>query len=274
MEHYITLGTHLRNYDLWFAKYVDLLTSSLGDKSSLFQGALSLVVLIAPLLIAIAIILAIAHMISPVLALVLGIAVLWVCFAPTALQDALDKHSRKDANIAETEQQIRSNGATVLDKAAPFPRAVTELIFSQANERFFGVMFWFLVLGPIGAVLYRLVAWLQANSAQYQSRFYAGYAENINQLYTVLAWVPVRLAALSYTLTGNFTASFDAWKKDLFKADATKMLAETGIASLGVKGNEANIEENRKAQALVYRGLLIWLAVAFLLMVSELFIMI
>ena len=39
-------------------------------------------------------------------------------------------------------------------------QAVTESVLEQANSRLFAVIFWFLLLGPLGALLYRLATLL------------------------------------------------------------------------------------------------------------------
>lgn len=67
----------------------------------------------------------------------------------------------------------------------------------QAHQRWFAVFFYFLLLGPAGALAYRMLQLSAGNSPT------AGAA-----LFYV-DWVPGRLAAAAFVITGNFVESAD-----------------------------------------------------------------
>jgi membrane protein required for beta-lactamase induction len=262
LDYYFDTGARWRN-QAWFDHYVQWMKSLLGNHKSIWGGPLSLVVILVPVFIILAIVWSIAGRFSGIVELAIGFAVLWFCFGPTTLQEALVQYLKKDADPVATEQAVKIAAGNLINEQS-FNRSVTELIFWQAHERFFGVIFWFLVLGPVGALLFRMISWMQENALRLQTDFYPNYASHVHQLYWLTAWVPSRLAALSYTLTGNFMPGFDTWKNSLVKADGCReVLIDSGLASLTTESaTQATREENLKAQGIVHRGLLIWVLVA------------
>lgn len=130
----------------------------------------------------------------------------------------------------------------------------------EAYQRWFAVLFYFLVLGPIGALIYRLIH-LSCD----------GHPERKHLLFYV-DWVPVRLLAAAFTLTGNFVASADElW--DALRAPGmsspevlyTVALAATGEDRLapeaeGLSGQRA-AEQNEIFAGLVRRASVCWVAV-------------
>jgi membrane protein required for beta-lactamase induction len=262
LDYYFDTGARFRNQS-WFDYYIQRLKSLFGSHPSIWGGPMSLVVILVPVFIIVAILWSIAARFSGVVELAIGFVVLWYCFGPTNLQEALVHYLKKDADVAATEQEVKAAAGPLIN-GQTFHRSVTELVFWQAHERFFGVIFWFLILGPVGALLYRMISWLQENAARLQAEFYPNFSNHVHQLYWLSAWVPSRLAALSYTLTGNFMPGFDVWKNDLVKGNHCKdVLIDSGLAALTTESAaEATREENLKAQAVVQRGLLIWVLVA------------
>ncbi len=165
------------------------------------------------------------------------------------------------------------------DDSAARARAVSEAVFVQANNRLFGVIFWFVLLGPFGpagAWLFRLSDLLRRRAAFEADRtLNAGagapaYLAAVNGLHGVLAWAPARLLALGYALAGSFDQAFADWRGfyascsvRFFEANEA-VLACVGCGALGEMpptppGGEALAGATQRAHALVNRTLWIWL---------------
>ncbi len=141
-------------------------------------------------------------------------------------------------------------------------RNATRLIFIESHNRYFGVIFWFIFLGPFGALFYRLV---------YQ--YYASCKQNANdehldllqQLMHWLDWAPARVTSLLFLLTGDFVNGFYRVKDYLvdLAANNQQIVSETGIAALGIDiGMSHNdILENQNALTLIERTMIIYLVV-------------
>ena len=98
-------------------------------------------------------------------------------------------------------------GATV---AADGP-ALVEAVFRNALHRWFGVLFWFLLLGPVGALLYRLAAF--SAEGAFARTLPPTTLAGARSLHAVLDWPVAQLMTLSMALVGNFDAVFTAWRE-------------------------------------------------------------
>ncbi len=271
LDYYFDTGLKWRN-PAWFGDYIRWIKSTIGEKVGAWKGPLSIVITLLPVVVILAILWSLVGRHSAVVELVVGFIVLWYCFGPTELQETLTLYLKKETDTAEAEQALKVAGADLMDPTLSFHRNVTELVFWQAHERFFGVIFWFLLLGPVGAVLFRMVSWMHETAPRMVDEFYPHYPKHIHQLYWIIAWIPSRLAAFSYSLVGNFLPGFDQWKNDLVKPNRCReVLIDTGLASLGVS-EHADKEENLKAQGIVQRGLIVWIIVAAVATLSQAFI--
>ncbi|MBD8593835.1 MULTISPECIES: regulatory signaling modulator protein AmpE [unclassified Pseudomonas] len=88
---------------------------------------------------------------------------------------------------------IADNGGSLLQR-------VQGHLLWEAYQSFFAVIFWYAALGPVAALVYRLVALVAE-----QSR-HPAIALRAQRLRHALDWLPVRLLAASFALVGNFVA--------------------------------------------------------------------
>ncbi|HLA74531.1 MAG TPA: regulatory signaling modulator protein AmpE [Gammaproteobacteria bacterium] len=155
-------------------------------------------------------------------------------------------------------------------------RAVTESILVQANERVLAVLFWFAVLGPVGAILYRLSCILRNGTAKEQHP--AGeFAQAATRLHATLDWVPARLAALGYAVSGSFVDAIGNWRGSAGKwagnweASSVGVLLASGMGALQLDVEHAEgateldvqgeINQIKSAQALIWRTLVVWILI-------------
>ena len=145
-------------------------------------------------------------------------------------------------------------------------RQISAAVLVEANDRLFAVLFWFVLLGPLGAVIYRSV------SVLYRRRHEHGdFGGSLDWLYSLLVWLPARLVALGYALSGHFDAAIEGWRRvhrDYVPgADGSERLLDvTGSAALDYVDEEQSIQSPvRAAMRLVWRTLIIWLALISLL---------
>lgn len=130
-------------------------------------------------------------------------------------------------------------------------------------ERWFAAIFWFVILGAVGSVLYRLAS--LAHNAQGQSNDVKILCARLCWL---LEWPAVRLLGLSFALTGNFVGCIGRWKDCLLAtAMGTEQVMETCIhGALNVNSREITPEgiSEQEVEALIpllSRSLILWLCV-------------
>jgi AmpE protein len=139
----------------------------------------------------------------------LGIAVLVYCFGRRDLDtqvadiiDSVDENSREQG-LAELLQREPP------DDTAECLALTVNAVFSQSLRRWFGVIFWFALLGILGALLYRMVDWLSSEKSGLSSAQIL-YFRRTRQ---VLEWPVAQLMTLSLAIATDFDSVFIAWKK-------------------------------------------------------------
>ncbi|GAB2895110.1 regulatory signaling modulator protein AmpE [Microbulbifer echini] len=139
-----------------------------------------------------------------------------------------------------------------------------------AFERLFAVLFWFILLGIPGALLFRLSA-LYAERARGTEREISAA-----RWLWLLEWVPVRVMGLSFAIVGNFAGCYRAWRQCLMcrERDTAQVLEAYLEGALGgINANECRFSDDisqvqrqsgaeiEGLQALLSRSLLLWITV-------------
>lgn len=217
--------------------------------------------------------------------LALAVLVLLMSFGPRDLRDEVDDYvdalGRGDRESADRRAKELLEGDAA-GRGAGLREAVEEAIFVQANNRIFGVIFWFMLLGPSGAWLFRVSDLMRRRAAFEVLRRGgqpgpAGGAPAL--VHGLLAWVPARLAAVSYALAGSFEDAIGNWRIAVDRAsrgllDRTEdLLARVGKGSLqpslaGVDPETLDAATAHGAWRIVARSAWIWLAVIALLVLA------
>lgn len=200
--------------------------------------------------------------------------VLLYSFGPEDLDQQITAFNEaRERNDQETADSIARR---LLQDAPPptepaYTQAVTEAILEQANSRVFAVIFWFLVLGPFGALLYRLTSMLPRLKASHSDLDFFIAAR---QLLAVLDWIPARITAFTYAIAGSFEDALSGWRSyhesrfDEFGNNASGILICTGAGALRMSSMLVDKYDSTNsylylveaAMGLVWRSLLVWLA--------------
>ena len=164
---------------------------------------------------------------------------------------------------------------------------MVEGVFASALRRWFGVLFWFLIFGAVGAVLYRLAA--LAAEGEYADALPASTRDGARRFFALLNWPVAQAMTLSLALVGNFDTVLGVWR-DASGASLRLDHAHLGAAARAsvrceiAEETQEFIEEGatpgnawvqlgespelRDAMSLVWRILLLWLAILALFVVA------
>ncbi|MET3653754.1 cobalamin biosynthesis protein [Dyella japonica] len=180
--------------------------AQLGDTSGPARVAVTLGVPVVLCLVAIWLISLLPG--SELFRLIFSLLVLLYCFGPHAYEADLE------AIIKAPDQPSREAAAQALsddgDPVSWNAVALGEATAYAALRRRFGVLLWFFLLGPAGALLYRLAQTLGRD----QTLHLDGAARNAARAFANVAdWLPAQLMVFTLALVGHWDAVIGAWKR-------------------------------------------------------------
>jgi len=159
-------------------------------------------------------------------------------------------------------------------------RLLIERLLVRNNERLLAVLFWFAVLGPVGAVVYRSTTQLKGlvNTGR---AFGEDYMEAALRLQAIFDWVPARITALLYGLIGSFVDAMRQWRlagaePDLYASNLGALI-NTGVGSLRLHDQILTGQETfavlrgeiEETLALINRTVIAWVAAFALLTIAR-----
>ncbi|QIJ02331.1 hypothetical protein GII23_20785 [Stutzerimonas balearica] len=144
------------------------------------------------------------------------------------------------------------------DSPDELSRAVEQRQLWRGYQDFFAVVFWYLLLGPMLALAYRLLALAERHARVEAVR------EQAAQLRHGLDWLPVRVLVASFALVGNFSAASRVLLQELLNWDipACRLLAEAGplAADLPASSSHDAVARLDILAALLVRSRVLWYA--------------
>ena len=212
--------------------------------------------------------------------LILAIFVLFFSLGPKDIGEDVDEYCKAvendDAELIEATAKALVEG-DVPDDAGQRIVMVEEAVCIQANNRLFAVVFWFVLLGPVGAWAYRVTDLIRRRAVFNALREDQPGGETLvdatERVHGWLAWIPARLTAMGYAMAGSFDGALSAWRVGDEDAPATqheqseRLLARVGTGALAIAAVDGESDADRgvrgamAANGLVYRQLFIWAAV-------------
>jgi len=289
------LAVAVRDYG-WYDRWLRWLDEKF-PQDGFWRGRWGIVLaLLPPLFVVVLFQVALDNAVFGLPALLFGVAALFYAWGPRDLDHDVDAivEAPDAAARRASAAQLWPQAARPLE--APVPAsdgrdvagaAAVEAVFRNALRRWFGVLFWFLLLGPAGALLYRLTAIAALDGA---TRLPTATAAGARMLLALLDWPVAQLMTLSMALVGNFDIVAGAWKtaggagftpdSDFLAAagrasvrseiaDEAQDYVEAGVAPAGALAQELGpLPELRDAMSLVWRILLVWLAVLALFVIA------
>jgi AmpE protein len=214
--------------------------------------------------------------------LILAVVVLFFSLGPNDIGEDVNEYcsALEDGDDARIDQTSR---ALVEDAVPDDPleriRCVEEAVCIQANNRLFAVIFWFVLLGPLGPLgawsyrvtdLVRRRAVFQAGRDDHDSNTIEPLRHAAETLHGWLAWIPARLTAVGYAVAGHFDAALAAWRvgdeepAGTSSGNSERLLARVGVAALALEAGDdedltaRGVRGATAAKRLVFRLLLIW----------------
>ncbi len=180
------------------------------------QGVSAVFIAIVPVSVGIFLAALILGEIVGLLRFAFNVAVVYMCVDLYRLGNAAQAVSTALENGDVTEAALHLRELTGKDAGerteASVAHATVEAVLKQANSLVIAPLFWFIVLGPVGAVLQRMASVLDRLWGHRSTRFveFGWAAARLNDL---LGWIPARITALSYAIMGSFEDALHCWRR-------------------------------------------------------------
>ncbi len=211
---------------------------------------------------------------------VFAVVVLFFSFGPRDIGKEINEYcAAVESGDAEG---VRRTAKALLERDPPEPpgrsREIEAAVCVQANNRLFAVIFWFILLGPLGAWAYRVTDLIRRRAVFRAARDASsdGAASlavtAAEDLQGWVAWIPARLTAFGYAMAGDFEGALSAWRVGgtvgvPAGVQNENLLERVGLGALalaplsGETDAERAVRGAQGASRLVFRSLLIWAAV-------------
>ncbi len=248
-----------------------------GD--SLIRGAVAITILLLPLVV-ITMMISIHWFVEVIL---LYLALGWKSLGEHAnrVVTALDTNDLPAAR--QRVGDMVSRDTTTLNES-DVAKATVESVLENGNDAVFGALFWFVVAGAPGVVLFRLSNTLDAMWG-YRTQRYLRFGWAAARLDDLLNYIPARLTALSYALVGNYSRAMRCWRHQgsSWKSPNAGPVMAAGAGSIDVQlggtatyqgtqqqrpplgeGDPPTTEHIGAALQLIKRALLLWVIVLLL----------
>lgn len=275
-ESFISSLSELRRFAFFF-RYVSWVRAKLPSFS--FQnGTVTLVIVVAGVLFTVWLVSAMLGNVLGLFGFLFGIAVLVFMIGPRDLEEDVQNVSNAFENSDYEGANFYASLLASREISEPpmqLAQTVKEDILLQANTRMLGVFFWFILLGPVGAVLFRLSCLLKENQQNETDDF----ADACRELYDIIIWLPSRICVLSYAVAGNFVDTMSYWNgvSDLWLRNSEEFIIVSGVGALRYEhrlerdehdDDEADTAGILQALSLVKRAVIVWVVLLGLLTVT------
>ncbi len=166
--------------------------------------------------------------------------ILYFCIAANSLkQHALLVFQALDSNnlqLAKNRVAMIVSRQTDKMLANDVRKATIESVLENGADAIFAPIFWFIIAGPTGVVIYRLSNTLDAMWGYKNQRFlYFGWAAA--RFDDCLNWIPARLTAFSYACLGDSKQAFSCWNTQASLLDSPNAgpVMTSGAGSLNLQ---------------------------------------
>ncbi len=177
--------------------------------------------------------------------------------------------------------------------ASEVARLAIEQALLSSHRHVFAPLLWFALLGPAGALLYRLSQALDELWGERDEMEFGEFGQFAHQAFALIDWLPLRVTAASFAVVGDFEDAVHCWRTqaDRWPDAGSGILLASGAGALGVRlglpvhdaiqelgevgdrpelglGEEADPDFMQSTIGLVWRSLVLGLAVLALVWVS------
>lgn len=175
--------------------------------------------------------------------------------------------------------------------ATEIARLAMEEALVASHRHVFAVVLWFVLLpGPAGALMYRLAYYFFRHWGERRDAAFGAFGRFAGKAFAAIDWLPVRITAAAFAIVGDFEDAVYCWRTQAgrWPDEAAGILLASGAGALGVRlglpivesgevterpelglGEEADADFMQSGIGLVWRTLVLCLLLLTLLGVAS-----
>lgn len=292
LEHFRPLPRDFRLFD-WFSGYAHYLERKFNAGEHR-HGVLAWFLALSPFVLLAALLSLALNMVSGLMAWAWNIAVLYLLLGfgslgerAAAVSSSLRSQKLEQARLLFGQWTGRASAAF---SGGDIARLGIEEILASAYRNLFGVIFWFVLLGPGGALFYRLAQVLAQTWGGLSEQEFGDFGKFSARVFAWMEWLPARLTAISFAIVGDFEDAMYCWRSQgrQWMDEALGIVLAGGAGAMGVKlgdaietqggtesrpelglGEDADADFMDSAVSLIWRTLVLWLVVLLLIALAR-----
>lgn len=274
---------------VWYRSWAEAVAERLGGSRA--HGLIAALVVLVPTALLVLVVRYVLGEIAWLLRFLFDVVVLAWCLDLYRMTDRAQgvAEALKAEDLPVASEHLRLLGARPAQERSEgaVARAAVETVLRQCSAAVIAPIFWFVLLGPVGAVIQRGVAmlhqlWWQRGEEGDEFGLALGAFEQL------IGWIPARITAISYAFMGSFEDALRCWRYQagVWSDSNGATLLASGLGALQLQSCEgladtegtgsgvsvatvvADATHVQRAVALVWRVLLFWLGLALLVVLA------
>lgn len=269
----------------YFGEAVDFLLDAVPDTVKNNQWLFLAILLVVPFIVVYLAHLILLNILGGLFALLFDIALLLVCISYKFCNEKVEtfiaaQQDNDQTKCAETFYDMTGEHIDSVERPNSY---LTRLLFLESRRGWFGVVFYFVLLGPAGVVLYRsLQDFIRSEKTQ-------ALHDKLQQIMAYINWPLSRLVALTFFLSGSFDDALKGWKGQqayleqgdrLMQGNTVEQGNQVAILSTGCAAVSHDAQDEthndtayvQAAQGMLSRSLIIWCAVIAIMTLTGVFV--
>ncbi len=242
-----------------FRRYADWLQRRLNLADDWNDTLPVLLLLVPPVLLTGLLQLLLGSRLGGIPGLLFGVLVLLFCLPGLRADQMLSRVIKAMEQGREDDaRQLVESQLTPADDEAPPARVAdraSRQALSEGAPDLLALAFWFIVVGPLGAV-----AWRLADRARWLADRHEHGGQALRVWHHWLGWLPSRLLMLGYGLMGNLQIVIGTWRELGPYVSNHQLLDRAGHAALNLAANATDPKRLAAVRQLIRRALLLLLA--------------
>ncbi|MBK8337290.1 MAG: CobD/CbiB family protein [Sterolibacteriaceae bacterium] len=278
----------------WVARYAQFFEQRF-NAGEVHHGTVGWLVAVVPPVMVAAFVYYILYLVQPLLALAWNILVLYLTmgFRQVSHYFTETQHALQAGELEQARERVGSWRGRLSDRlsSSELARVSIEQALLASHRHVFAVVLWFILMpGPSGAVLYRLANHLAADWGGRSDAEFGAFGVFSRRAFELIDWLPVRCTAIAFSIVGDFEDAIYCWRTQAARWSdlASGILLSSGAGALGVRlgmplhetgevverpemglGDDADADFMQSATGLIWRTLVLFLLLLALLWVSS-----